>query len=85
MYTTHHPAGMRRTGAGLPDELPLDFASIATAFESLSELMAKSGITENRSALSSRRRYCLQGAPLSSCEGALLRNWDRIVSKIKGN
>ena len=83
MYTTHHPCWDAKNRCGLADELPLDFASIATAFESLSELMAKSGVTEGQIRSVVSEKVLPQGAPLSSCEGALLRNWDRIVSKIK--
>ena len=82
MYTTHHPCWDAKNRCGLADELPLDFASIAAVFESLSELMAKSGITEEQIRSVVSEKVLPQGAPLSSCEGTLLRNWDRIVSKI---
>ena len=45
--------------------------------------MAKSGITEEQIRSVVSEKVLPQCAPLSSCEGALLRNWDRIVSKIK--
>lgn len=82
MYTTHHPCWDAKNRCGLADELPLDFASIATAFESLSELMAKSGITEEQIRSVVSEKVLPHDAPLSSCEDIIVRNWDRIASKV---
>lgn len=82
IYTSHHPCWDAKNRCGLADELPLCFDSIARIFESLPELMAKSGITEEQIRSVVSEKVLPHDAPLSSCEDIIVRNWDRIASKV---
>lgn len=82
IYTSHHPCWDAKNRCGLADELPLAFDSIARIFESLPELMAKSGITEEQIRSVVSEKVLPHDAPLSSCEDIIVRNWDRIASKV---
>lgn len=82
IYTSHHPCWDAKNRCGLTDELPLCFDSIARIFESLPELMAKSGITEEQIRSVVSEKVLPHDAPLSSCEDIIVRNWDRIASKV---
>ena len=82
IYTSHHPCWDAKNRCGLADELPLCFDSIARIFESLPELMAKSGITEEQIRSVVSEKVLPNDAPLSSCEDIIVRNWDRIASKV---
>lgn len=82
IYTSHHPCWDAKNRCGLADELPLAFDSIARIFESLPELMAKSGITEGQIRSVVSEKVLPHDAPLSSCEDIIVRNWDRIASKV---
>ena len=82
IYTSHHPCWDAKNRCGLADELPLCFDSIARIFESLPELMAKSGITEEQIRSVVSEKVLPHNAPLSSCEDIIVRNWDRIASKV---
>lgn len=82
IYTSHHPCWDAKNRCGLADELPLCFDSIARIFESLPALMAKSGITEEQIRSVVSEKVLPHDAPLSSCEDIIVRNWDRIASKV---
>lgn len=82
IYTSHHPCWDAKNRCGLADELPLCFDSIARIFESLPELMAKSGITEEQIRSVVSEKVLPHDAPLSPCEDIIVRNWDRIASKV---
>ena len=82
IYTSHHPCWDAKNRCGLADELPLCFDSIARIFESLPELMAKSGITEEQIRSVVSEKVLPHDAPLSSREDIIVRNWDRIASKV---
>lgn len=82
IYTSHHPCWDAKNRCGLADELPLSFDSIARIFESLPELMSKSGITEEQIRSVVSEKVLPHDAPLSSCEDIIVRNWDRIASKV---
>ena len=85
MFTTHHPCWDAKNRHGLPEEMPLDFASIAHIFggaalakpaDQLRRLLADSGIDEAelQNVVSDKGHYPLD-APIDSYEEKFITGW----------
>ncbi len=85
MYAAHHPCWDAKNRHGLPEEMPLDFASIAHIFggaalakpaDQLRRLLADSGIDEAelQKVVSDKGHYPLD-APIDSYEEKFITGW----------